>query len=688
MGKLCSSLGLALILVPLAGCSTARKAETPMPDKTREFKYFAEQFADLRILRYQVPGFDSLEVRQKELIYYLYQAGLSGRDILWDQHYKHNLCIRRTLENIVLTSRGDRNTEDFGKFMVYVKRVWFSNGIHHHYSTLKILPGITPEYFAALADSSGEGGFPLLEGETVKGLVTRLTPLIFDPKVDAKRVSLDPHADLIRSSANNFYEGLTQAEVEAYYKKMADPADSTPVSYGLNSKLIGEKGRIREEVWKVGGMYGEAIGKMVFWLEKAVPLADSPVQRKCLEELIRYYRTGDLRTFDEYSISWVKDTESMVDLINGFIETYGDPLSYRGSFESLVYFKDLEATRRIAAIAAQAQWFEDHSPILPRHRKKEVRGISARVITAVVGAGDNSPSSPIGINLPNANWIRKHYGSKSVSIGNLMLAYAEVNKTSGLLEEFLCSPGEVALARQYLDLADNLLTDLHEVIGHASGQIDSGVGEPRETLKNYASTLEEARADLVALYYLLDPKLVEIGVMPSLDAGRVAYDDYISNALLVQLARIAPGQDIEEAHMRDRQLVARWVYEKGVQQNVIEKTAQDGRTCFAIRDYDKLRVLFGELLREVQRIESEGDFAAGQTLVETFGVKVDPALHEEVLARYRKLNIAPYSGFLNPVLTPVEEGGRIVDVKLGYAEDFTSQMLYYASEYSFLPTRN
>lgn len=653
-----------------------------------EFKYQTEQFADLRIQRYQVPGFDTLSLQRKKLAYYLYQAALSGRDIIWDQHYKHNLYIRRTLEAIVKNYKGDRTTDDFQKFMVYTKRVWFSNGIHHHYSSIKIMPGFSSTYFAELVKNSPGGDFPLQKGETLDDLIRKLTPILFDPTVDAKRVNLDPNVDMIATSANNFYEGVTQREVEKYYKRIINPGDPHPISYGLNSKMMKKDGKIVERVWKVGGMYSPAIEKIVYWLEKASQVAENDKQKKALDLLIKYYKTGDLKVFDEYNIAWVQDTNSLIDVVNGFIEVYGDPLGYRGSFESVVSVKDMEATRRIATISNNAQWFEDHSPIMDAHKKKNVKGVSAKVITVVVESGDASPSTPIGINLPNSNWIRAEYGSKSVSLGNIIHSYNKVSEGSGMLEEFWYSQKDIELAKKYGTIANDLHTDMHEVIGHASGKLEPGVGTPKETLKNYASTLEEARADLVALYYILDPKLVEIGVMPTTDVGKVAYLRYILNGLMLQLRRLQPGENLEEAHMRNRQLIAKWAYEMGKPDNVIEEVHKDGKTYFVINDYQKLRVLFGRLLREIQRIKSQGDYDAAQKLVETYGVKVDPKLHEEVLKRFEKLNIAPYGGFINPRLVPVMKGDQIVDVKVEYPDDFTEQMLEYARDYSFLPTYN
>lgn len=652
------------------------------------FQYVSEQFADLRIQRYEVPGFNNLTLNQKKLVYYLYQASLSGRDIIWDQNYKHNLYVRKTLEAIVNTYSGDKSAPGFAKFMEYAKRVWFSSGIHHHYGNKKFIPEFTMGYFSDLVRLSDEYQLPLQNNEKVDDLIKKLEPLLFDPKVDPMKVNLDPKADMVETSAVNFYEGVSQKEVADFYKSRINPADAEPVSFGLNSKFLREKGLVFERHWKTDSMYAFALRKIVGWIEKAVTVAENDQQKKALQLLIEYYRTGDLKKWDQYNIEWVKDTSSTIDFVNGFIETYNDPLGYRGTYESIVSIKDEEATKRIKAISDNAQWFEENSPIMPEHKKKSVKGVSAKVITVVVEAGDASPSTPIGINLPNANWIRKEYGSKSVNLGNIVHSYNKASATSGVLEEFSYSQDEIERDKKYGDLADNLHTDMHEVIGHGSGQINPGVGETNETLKNYASTLEEARADLVALYFVMDKKLVDIGVMPSTDAGKAAYDQYIRNGLLVQLARIDPGENIEEAHMRNRQLIARWAFEKGASGNVIEKKTKDGKTYFVINDYDKLRVLFGQLLKEIQRIKSEGDYNAGKNLVENYGVTVDREIHKEVLERYRKLNIAPYAGFINPKLIPVMNGTEITDVKIEYPLDFTQQMLEYAREYSFLQTYN
>ncbi|MCX4246442.1 dipeptidyl-peptidase 3 family protein [Paraliomyxa miuraensis] len=672
--------------------TTPEDESNPVTQASRgEFQVQVDQFADLRVLRYRIPGFEDLPLEKKKLAYYLYEAALSGRDIIWDQNYRHNLLVRHTLEGIVRTYGGERSGADWDAFLVYAKRVWFSNGIHHHYSMKKILPEFPREYLGTLVRGSDADELPLTTGQTVDQLVTGLEPILFDPKLDAKRVDLDPSKDLVAASATNYYgPGVTQKQVEGFYAKRTDKKDPHPISHGLNSQLAKDPktGKLVERVWKVDGMYGPAIAEIVTWLRRAIEVAEGPEQRAALEKLVAFYETGDLRTFDEYSIAWVADTDSTVDVVNGFIEVYGDPLGYRGAFESVVSIRDMEASKRIDAISKQAQWFEDQSTIPQPYKKKDVKGISAKVITVVVESGDASPSTPIGINLPNANWIRAEHGSKSVNLGNIVAAYDESSKQTGVLEEFAGSPEEIGRARAHGELADALHTDMHEVIGHASGAIKPGVGTPKETLKNYASTLEEGRADLVALYYLLDPKLIEIGVMPSLEVGMAAYDDYIRSGLMVQLARLELGEDLEEAHMRNRQMVAKWVYEKGKADKVIEQVDRDGKTYFVVRDYAKLRELFGQLLREVQRIKSEGDYAAGKALVEGYGVKVDRALHEQVLRRYEALKIAPYAGFINPRLVPVMEGEELVDVRVEYPDNFVMQMLEYGEVYRRLPVVN
>src|SRR3989339_1527327 len=677
-----SKILLIIIGITIMSCSQDLK------NKEDNVKYLTEQFADLRIQRYQVPGFEELSLRQKLLKYYLYQASLSGRDMIYDQNYKHNLYIRRTLEAIVKTYNGNKSTPDYQKFLTYVKRVWFSNGIHHHYANKKIIPEFSKEYFTELVGGADEYELPLQNMETPNDLIKKLSPILFDPKVDGMKVNQDPNADMVKSSAVNFYEGITQKEVEAFYKKVVNPNDPQPISYGLNSKLLREKGEVFERHWKANSMYAAPIKKIIYWLQQAVEVAENDQQKKCFQLLIEYYETGDLKKWDEYNIAWVKDTTSVIDFVNGFIETYNDPLGYRANYESIVSIKDNEATKRIEAISKNAKWFEDNCPIAKEHKKPDVKGISAKVITAVVEAGDAAPSTPIGINLPNANWIRKVHGSKSVNLGNIVHSYNKFAETSGVLQEFAYSKEEVELEKKHGVLADDLHTDMHEVIGHASGQVNPGVGEPHQTLKNYYSTLEEARADLVALYFLYDQKLVDLGVMESLDCGKVAYNDYIRNGLIVQLARVQPGENIEEAHMRNRQLVAKWALEMGAKENVIEKKVKDGKTFFVINDYAKLKNLFGQLLKEIQRIKSEGDYEAGKNLVENYGVKVDLVLHKEILERYKKLNIAPYAGFIQPKLIPVMEGKKIIDVKIEYPEDFTKQMLEYGKEFNLLTTYN
>ncbi len=658
-----------------------------MSKDIKEFKYKIEQFADIQILCYQVPGFNELSLQQKTLVYYLYEAALSGRDIFYDQNYKYNLIIRRTLEAIVNSYTGDKNSNEWKKFIAYTKRVCFSNGIHHHYSTKKILPDFTIGYFESLLYNSDKALFPLEENQTIKEFLKFLVPIIIDPKIDSQKVVLESGVDVIKSSAMNFYKNVSQNEVEEYYKKESENKDSNPISHGLNSQLVKENKKIIEKKWRLGEMYSPAIEKIVFWLGKAITVAENEIQRKALEKLIEFYKTGDLKKWDEYNILWIQDTESTVDIVNGFIEVYNDPLGYKGSFESVVSIKDFEATKRIKIISDNAQWFENNSPIDEKFKKKKVVGISAKAINVVVESGDASPATPIGINLPNSSWIRQKHGSKSVNLSNIVYAYDKAASQEAL-KEFSYSQEEIDRANKYGTLADNIETDMHEAIGHASGQIMPDIGTPKQTLKNYASTIEESRADLVALYYLPDEKLVELGIFPNIVAYKTEYDKFIKNGLMLQLFRIKPGENIEEAHMRNRQLISKWVYEKGSAENVIEKKTRQAKTYFVINDYIKLKKLFGKLLKEVQRITSEGDYNAAKKLVETYGVKVDPDLHKEVLERYSKLNIAPYKGFINPVLRPIIKGDKIIDVIIEYPDDFMQQMLYYAKNYSLLPNRN
>src|SRR5882672_5413353 len=616
------------------------------------FRFEVERFADVRVLRYRVPEFEALDLPTKELLYYLYEAALSGREIIYDQKYRYNLPIKRTLEEVVKHYAGDRETPEFRALIVYLKRVWFSNGIHHHYANDKYAPGFGFEYFARVVKST-PGVFPLRAEQTVDELLAELRPPMFDPAVDAKLITKSGASDLLASSAINFYaEGVTQPEVASFYAARVKPDDPKPVSLGLNSTLVKKGGVPVEEVWKVGGRYGAALEQVVVWLDKAVAVAENEVQRAALERLVRFYRTGDLADWDAYNIAWVRDEQSHVDVINGFIEVYNDPLGMRGTFESVVSFRDPVATRRIEAVAAHAQWFEDHLPILDRHKKPNVKGITGKVITVVIETGDAAPTTPVGINLPNADWIRQRHGSKSVYLANIVEASDEIRH--GADREFAWEQADAERGARLGRLAAALHTDMHEVIGHGSGRIDPGVGPLHETLKNYGSVLEEARADLVALYYAIDPKLVELGLMPSVEVGQVEYERYIRGGLQQQLYRILPGNDIEEDHMRNRQLVAAWAYEQGRPDNVIERRARDGKTYFVIRDYAKLRQLFGRLLCELQRIKSEGDYDAIRDLVERYAVKVDPAMHAEVLMRYEKLDVPAYWGFIGPRLVPVE----------------------------------
>ncbi|HOZ16032.1 MAG TPA: dihydrofolate reductase [Tenuifilaceae bacterium] len=661
----------------LTSCKTEKEA-TP-------FKWQVDQFADVRIMRYQIPEFDSLTPNQKVLVYYLSEAAKCGRDIIWDQNYKYNLTVRSVLESIYNGYTGDRNNANWEQFMVYLKRVWFSNGIHHHYSNDKFIPEFTQEYFAELVKNTPADKFNTTLGSTDE-IITNLTPILFDPNVATKRVNQDAGVDMVAASACNYYEGVTQKEVEDFYAKMMNPKDTTPISYGLNSKLVKENGKVIEKVWKIDGMYGAAIAKIVYWLEKAATVAENEHQRNIINTLIEYYKSGDLKKFDEYNVLWVSDVNSHIDFVNGFIENYGDPMGYKSSWEAVVNFKNLEATRRTTIIGDNAQWFEDNSPIDEQFKKKEVKGVSAKVITVAQLGGDCYPTTPIGINLPNADWIRKYHGSKSVTMDNITYAYDQAAQGNGFMEEFAWSPEEIELSKQHGSLAGNLHTDLHECLGHGSGQLAEGV--KGDELKNYGSPLEEARADLFALYYMMDEKMVEIGIMPTLDVAKAEYNNYIRNGLMTQLTRIEFGKTIEQAHMRNRQLIASWCYENGKAENVIEKKTRDGKTYFVINDYAKLRNLFGTLLKEIQRIKSTGDYEAGKKMVETYAVQINPELHREVLDRFNKLKLAPYGGFMNPQLVPVMEGDKIVDIKVEYPENYVQQMLDYSNNYGFLPLIN
>ena len=675
---------MAVSFTLLASCGEGVNKTT---DNTDNFDYSVEQFADLQILRYRVPGFEDLSLRQKELVYYLTEAALQGRDILYDQNGKYNLTIRRMLEAVYTHYEGDRNAADFKAMEVYLKRVWFSNGIHHHYGSDKFVPGFSPEFFRQALASVDESLLPLASGQTLEQWCDEVFPVIFDPSVMPKRVNQAAGEDLILTSASHYYDGVTQAEAEDFYAAMKNPADETPVSYGLNSRLVKMDGKLQERVWKVGGLYGEAIEKIVYWLKKAEGVAENEQQKAVIGKLVEFYETGDLKTFDDYAILWVKDVNSLVDFVNGFTETYGDPLGLKASWESIVNFKDLEATRRTEVISSNAQWFEDHSPVDSRFKKEEVKGVSAKVITAAILGGDLYPSTAIGINLPNSNWIRSVHGSKSVTIGNITDAYNKAAHGNGFNEEFVYSADELALIDRYADLTDELHTDLHECLGHGSGKMLPGADA--DSLKAYGSTIEEARADLFGLYYVADAKLLELGLLPDADAYKAQYYTYMMNGLMTQLVRIEPGKDIEEAHMRNRQLIARWAYEQGKADKVVELVKKDGKTYVKINDYGKLRALFGQLLAEVQRVKSTGDYAAARQLVETYAVKVDPALHAEVLERYKWLNLAPYKGFVNPRYEAVKDaGGNITDVKVSYDEGYAEQMLRYSRDYSNLPSVN
>lgn len=658
------------------------------PAKTDDFQYADERFADLQMLRYKVEGFENLSLRQKTLIYYLSEAALWGRDILFDQNGKYNLRVRRTLEAVYTDYAGSRDSEDFKAMEVYLKRVWFSNGIHHHYGCEKFVPGFSEDFFRAAVKSIDSARLPLADGQTTEGLLDELCPVIFRPDVLAKRVNLAGCADLIKTSASNYYENVSQEEAEEYYVSMKNLDDPHPVMYGMNSRLVKTPdGQIIEKKWTSGGLYGEAIKKIVAFLNLARPYAEDERQKEVIDKLVEYYTTGDLNTFDEYSILWVQNTEPLVDFVNGFIECYGDPLGLKCSWESIVNFKNLEATKRTEILSSNAQWFEDHSPVADEFKKEEVKGITAKVINAAILGGDLYPSTAIGINLPNSDWVRKEHGSKSVTIGNLTEAYSRSALGNGFREEFVWSKEEVELMNKYEDVTDDLHTDLHECLGHGSGKLLPGV-DP-DSLKAYGSTIEEARADLFALYYLADKKMIELGLIPDAEAYKAQYYSYMMNGLLTQLVRITPGNDIEEAHMRNRAVIARWVYEQGKKENVVELVKREGKTFVKVNDYVKLRELFGALLTEVQRIKSTGDFLAARNLVENYGVKIDMELHKEILERYRRLDIAPYKGFINPVYTAVKDGdGKIVDVKIDYTEGYAEQMLRYSRDYSVLPSVN
>ena len=660
----------------IAGMAASAAACSPSGNGSAdgEFKYLIDEFADLKIMRYQVPGWDSLSLRQKEYVYHLSEAAKYGRDIIWMQNCRYNLPVRKVLENILENYDGDRDCKDFQNFTVYAKRVFFSNGIHHHYAEDKFFPECSEEYFRSLMEAVGDGA-----------KCAELLPVIYDPEVFPQRKSNDPTKDIVQASAVNFYENVTRDEVDAFYKAMLDPSDDTPVSYGLNSKVVkGEDGVIREEVYKVGGLYGAAIEKIVAELEKAAEFAENDAQKQYIATLVEYYRTGDLNLWDKYNIEWVQDTLGTVDFVNGFVEDYNDPLGRKATWEGLVNIKDHEASQRTEILSAEAQWFEDHSPVDPRFRKPHVKGVSAKVIDAVALAGDCYPSTPIGINLPNADWIRRDYGSKSVTIANITHAYdlAAQESPKNTLSEFAWSEEEIAREKKYSAITDEIHTDLHECLGHGSGQLLPGTSP--NALGEYSSTLEETRADLFGLYYIADPKLVELGILPDKEAYKAQYANYIRNGIMVQFTRVDLGKKNTEAHMQNRKLIAEWCYEKGLKDNVIEKKVRDGKTYFVVNDFEALRGLFAELLAEVQRIKSEGDYAAGKALVEKYAVNIDPALHKEVKERYAALGLKPYGGFVNPEIVPVRRGGKVVDYKILYTDDYLGQMLEYGRKYATL----
>lgn len=672
-----------VITLLLSAATLPMIAAKPATPKAPEFPYHVDNFADIEVLRYQVPDFDKLSLNQKLMVYYLSQAAQAGRDIIWDQNGRYNLQLRPLLEAVYTSYNGDRNTKDFKAFETYMKQVWFGNGIYHHYSNDKFTPGFTQEFFEAQVNALPDCKLPLKKGQTRQQMMAELLPVMFDPTVLPKKVNQDGSQDVVATSAGNLYEGVTQAEVEEFYNKLKDPQDPTPVSYGLNAKVVKKDGKVTEEVYRVNGLYGPAIAQIIYWLDKAKSVAENDAQKAYITKLIDYYITGDLRLFDEYSILWAEDTASKVDFVNGFIESYNDPLGMTGSWESYVNFRNDKATNRTTAISNAAQWFEDHSPVDPRFRKPTVKGVSAKVITAAMLGGDAFPSTAIGINLPNANWIRAQHGSKSVTIENITEAYDMASHGNGFNEEFVIDAATRKHMDKYLYITDMLHTDLHECLGHGSGQLLPGV-DP-DALKENGSTLEEARADLFALYYLADPKLIELGVIDNPDAYKAEYYKYMLNGLMTQLNRIEPGKNIEEAHMRNRQLIARYALEKGAKDKVVELVKKNGKTYVKINDYKKLRELFGQLLGEIQRIKSTGDYAAGNALVQQYAVKVDPKLHQEVLNRFSKLTIPPYRGFVNPVYKLVyDDKGNITDVTIDYSEGYADQMLRLSREFSTL----
>lgn len=684
IGFYCTALVCSFLLIQ---CGTSKKSDTlptSLTSKENAESIVLDTFADLMVLRYDLPGWDQLTLKQKTLIYYLSEATLAGRDIIYDQHCQYNLAIRKTVEAIYGNPKVDRLNPEWPKFETFAKRMWVSNGIHHHYNETKLPVDFSKTFFTALVKDCPAASLPLLKGEDAAGLAKRLSAVLFDPAVAAKRTNKESGLDIVQASAVNFYEGVTEKEVDAFYGAKLKAAGANPPMVGLNSKLVKENGQLVEKVWKVGGMYGPALEKICFWLEKAITVAENPQQAKAFRLLIEFYQTGDLKKFDAFNIEWVKDTHSSVDLINGFIEVYHDPKGYKADFESMVQYNDPDATEKMAIVSGQAQYFEDHSTIMPEHKKKKVTGVSYRVINVAMEGGDCAPSTPIGVNLPNSNWIREEYGSKSVSLNNIEEAYANAGGASAVAE-FANDVEEVELGKKYGVVCDKMHTALHEVIGHASGKLNPGIPEPNVTLKAYSSTLEEARADLVALYFMPDAKLLEWKLLPDANAYKAEYDRYIRNGMLMQLRRIKPGDNIEEDHMRNRLLVSAWVIEKGKADKVIVKEMRNGKTYYDIRDYAKLRDLFGQLLREIQRIKSEGDYKSAEALVEGYGVKVDPETVKEVKKRFASLNTKPFSGFVQPKLVPVKNAkGEITDIKVEIERNFVQQMLRYGKDYSFL----
>lgn len=657
------------------------------PNESNDFIWQTEQFADIRILRYRADGFNQLNLGQKLMVWHLYRAALTGRDIIYDQNYKYNLIIRSTLETIFENAEIDKTDQNWLQFEVFLKRLWFSNGIHHHYSTEKLIPGFDAAFFTEAFNSLHESQLHLLKGQTKKELLAFMLDQLFNPEVAPKRVQQEDGRDLVRESACNFYENISQEEAEKFYADKTDEDPQRPVSWGLNSKLVKTENGLKEQIYFADGRYGKAIRKIVIQLEKARQYAENEQQRGIICKLIDFYESGNLKTFDEYSILWVQDTDSKIDFVNGFVEVYGDPLGYHGSWQSVVSIRDEEASERFGQISALAGWFEAQSPIAAQHKRSDAAGITYKVIQAIIESGDNAPSSPIGVNLPNADWIRSEHGSKSVSIGNIEDAYENASKSNGSLEAFFL-PDQQERIKKYGALASKLHTGLHEVIGHGSGQLMPGVGTPKETLKSYSNTIEEARADLVALYFITDPKMMEVGLCPSPETGKAEYDSFMVNGLLRQLVRVEKGKNLEESHMRNRQLIAAWAFEKGKADKVVELLSIDGETFVRINNYEKLREIFGRLLSEVQRIKSEGDYEAARQLVENYGVKVDIEIHTEVLKRWNKLNIAPFAGFIQPHLEVEKKDGRIVDVFITYPDDFKEQMLYYSHNYAYLPIYN